>query len=402
MRYNILLYGATGFSGQLIAAEGKAMGMSSALPAGEFRMILAARNQKKLREVADKNGMPFRCFGLDDVGEIVKRLDGIDVIINAAGPFAATAERLAKAALQAGCHCVDINGEVDVYRKLDDLGRDAALRRIAIVSGAGHVAAASDILLDAALQFLLQNQRIAKTNDLGAVRIALSPSIDFTRGSARTVARSLREQVIVIRKGPVEGKLEEQMVVWHEPIGKLERSFDFGRLAGDGDEQPEKGPRIASAANLIDTLIAQYTVLRHSLCAQAIESYMQMNTAGRIAFQLGGMFASLSTFPLIRILTEAQLSFLPEGPTTEELDKARSVVVLEIENAYRTRLIDWRWETPNVYQFTAQLVVAVARNIAPGKIIGWVTPAHALGLTLAALQKPLDGLRNTSLEVRMV
>jgi hypothetical protein len=61
----------------------------------------------------------------------------------------------------------------------------------------------------------------------------------------------------------------------------------------------------------------------------------------------------------------------------------RHLVLLEIEDIYRNRLIDWRWETPNVYQFTAQLVVAIARKVAENKDgkRGWVTPADAMSLT---------------------
>src|SRR6185295_9007995 len=107
MRYNVLLYGATGYSGGLIATEGKERGMSTR-DGCNFQMILAARNGTEVRKVAEENRMEYRVFGLDDPGEVSRRLDDIDVVINAAGPFAFTAERLAKAALKAGCHYVDI------------------------------------------------------------------------------------------------------------------------------------------------------------------------------------------------------------------------------------------------------------------------------------------------------
>ncbi|MGH9676328.1 MAG: saccharopine dehydrogenase NADP-binding domain-containing protein, partial [Candidatus Acidiferrum sp.] len=143
MSYNILLYGATGYSGRLIAAEGKAMGMSRQNARGDCGMILAARDGAPLRAVAEESGMEFRVFGLDGRDEVLRQLDGIDVVINAAGPFAFTAESLLKSALEKRCHYLDINGEVDVYRMLDDFGFIAAQREVAIVSGAGNYAAAS-------------------------------------------------------------------------------------------------------------------------------------------------------------------------------------------------------------------------------------------------------------------
>ena len=161
MSYNVLLYGATGYSGGLIATEGKERGMSKQ-DGGNFKMILAARNGTELRRVAEKNCMDYRVFGLDDRHEVRKRLDGIDVVLNAAGPFAFTAERLLNAALAMGCHYVDINGEVDVYMKLDDFGREATQRGVAIVSAAGDTAGTSDILLDVALKQLFAGKRLEK------------------------------------------------------------------------------------------------------------------------------------------------------------------------------------------------------------------------------------------------
>ena len=401
MGYNILLYGATGYSGRLIAAEGKVMNMSGAQGGEKYQMILAARDLKNLREVSKKYSMPFRCFGLGNPVQLKQHLEDMHVVINAAGPFAFTAERLAKAALEVGCHYVDINGELDVYRKLDDLARAAAQRKIAIVSGAGHIAASSDSLLDVALQELKTKKRVKDGEELGAVRVAMSSLGDFSRGSAQTIARSLREEVIVIRSKPVEGKSAEKMVIWHEPFGKLERMFDFGQFPLDDGRPQATCHGIGSAVNLIDTLTARLTVSRHCLCSRTIESYLQMGAAGRVALQVGSTFASLSSLPLVRGMTKMALASIPDGPSAESLAQERNAVVLEIEDVYCTRLIDWRWEIPNVYQHTAQLVVAVSRGIASGDKIGWVTPSDALSLNLRDFEKPEGALRDTKLEKRV-
>jgi saccharopine dehydrogenase (NAD+, L-lysine-forming) len=393
---NILLYGATGFSGGLIAAEGKARGMSKKESTSGCRMTLAARDAGRLRAVAEKNDMDFRVFGLDHVEDIRRSIDGFDVVINAAGPFAFTAPPLAEAALEARCHYVDINGEIDVYRNLDDLALKASQRGIAMVSGAGSSAGASDVLLDHALARLVDARELEAKAELGSVRIAVSQSMDLSRGSALTAARLLREQVVVVRKGQIRdfaGDPRQQPVVSHEPVGKIERMFDFG-LSSEPNEKLKKGDqsrsrgarlRIASAANLIDTLTAKNTIARRKLRASSIESYVEMGTLNRIAYQFAGMLSPFASLPLARAAIEVPLSLLPEGPTQQELTQQRHLVVLEIEDPYSRRLVDWRWETPDVYQFTAQLAVAAAFGVAAIRPndkdnTGWVTPAHALRL----------------------
>jgi len=397
---DILVYGATGFNGGLIAAEGKVRGMTRW--GNDCRLTLAARDGAELRQVAEKNDMDFRVFSLDSRSEILKKLDGFGVVINAAGPFASTAKALANAALEARCHYVDINSEIDVYRNIDDLGPKADQRGVVMVSGAGSSVAASDVLLDLALSKLLHRDLVSADKPLGAVRIAMSQSMNITRGSAASIARSLREQVAVVRVDPAVNspKLEEQMRASHEPVGKLERAFDFGPRPGDSepvkrteDGRPKQGRlRIASAVNMIDTLTAKHTLVRNGLKADTIESYMEMGCLGRIAYQAGGRLSPFTSLPWVRAITAAQLSLLPDYLTQSELDQDPHVVVLEIEDRFRRRLVDWRWKAPNVYQFTAQLAVGIASTVAPPRALkGWVTPAQALGTIPLRADKSLAG-----------
>jgi len=386
MSFNILLYGATGFSGRLIAA--RASSQMAAKPYGSCRMILAGRNGAELRKVAADTKMPFRTFSLDNPVAVDRALDGVDLVLNAAGPFAFTALPLARAALRAGCHYVDINGELDVYRALDDFAEKAYRLGIAMVCGAAASAGASDVLLDIVLKELGTKGTLAADAELGAVRIAMVQTPDFSRGSAAAALLLLREQVLVVRKGVADdgrGGQRQQMVFWHEPVGKLERTFRF--RAGPRDQgrpgDAKGGPRIASAANLIDTPTARRTVDRNGRVAHAIESYVETGPYGRIAYQVGGMLSPLLALPGAKQWIRMQTSLLPEGPRPEEL-RTNHACVLEIEDVHRKLLAQLRLVTPNVYVLTAQIAVEVACEVARSKdpaIRGWVTPAQALGLT---------------------
>src|SRR5439155_4505951 len=62
-----MLYGANGYTGQLIAAEAARRGL---------KPILAGRNEPAVRAVADRHGLEARVFTLDHLAEIAHELEG--------------------------------------------------------------------------------------------------------------------------------------------------------------------------------------------------------------------------------------------------------------------------------------------------------------------------------------
>jgi short subunit dehydrogenase-like uncharacterized protein len=389
MTASILLYGATGFSGRLIieefmyqvkrARESDSVGVP-------VRLVIAARERAKLEEIADMYGLEYRAFALDDQDIIERGLSDIDVVINAAGPFALTAQALATSALKARVHYVDINGEVDVYQRLDDFATKATNRNCALVCGAGCSATASDLLVDRALATLRGTMQLDEPAELGAIRIAMKRPVDFSRGSAQTAWRSIREQVTVVRDVEVKrGKsVRREMRATHEAVGRLERTFDFAeRPQKKEDGELPRGLRIATAVEAIDTLTAQRTAKRRGFLAHCIETYMDMDAGGRLAYQVGALTAPIAAMTWVRELANFQISFLPPGPTETEREAQTHVVLLEIEDVFREKVVEARFETPNAYQFTAQVVIAIARRLASDResdppLIGWLTPSQVL------------------------
>jgi short subunit dehydrogenase-like uncharacterized protein len=415
MNHTVLLYGATGYSGRLIAAEGARTGMAKAEDVPGYQMILAGRDGREVAKLASALAMDHRVFGIDDRATVVRGLSDIDVVINAAGPFALTADHLAKGALAAGCHYVDINGETDVYMKLDDLGRHAAHRERALVVSAGHTAAASDMLLDVALGELnaagLGPAPARTPAELGAVRIGFSRLTTPSRGSLETLWRSLREQVRVVRlaePAKLNGARSKEHVIWHEPIGKLERVFDFSDRFADNEERaqvteehaPDSQGEVGSAANLVDTLTARLNVERHNFAAHRIESYVEVGTIGRLTYQFGPLLTPLAAMPWARDLARLQFDALPSGPTPRERRQETHVIVLEIEDVFQELLLHWAWHTTNTYNFTARVVVEVAKRVAAGDRYGWLTPAEVLQPTKDDLCGGIEYLRGCALDER--
>lgn len=382
MSKTVLLYGATGFSGRLIAALACDRWRDSP---ELFRLELAGRSSAELKTLAGKLGVRFRVFALDEPIDVERGLEGVFAVINAAGPFDFTAEPLAKAALRAGAHYVDIAGETDVYKCLDDLGYSARQRHLVLVCGAGHTATVSDVMVNAALELL---RDVHKYRELGAIRIALSRVRHISRGSLRTSWRAVREQVLVVRNGglakqsPRDRPDLHNYRVTHVPIGQLERTFDFAESESthDASERKRERRRIACAVNLIDTLTARLTAARYMDRVERIESYLEVSGGGRLALQWGALAAPLLSIPGARALAQRQFDLLPEGPSEAEREEDRHCVVLEIDDIFGQTVIDWCMETPNPYDFTATCVLSVVEQLKGEVSPGWRTPAEVLGL----------------------
>lgn len=101
-----MIYGAYGYSGELIAREAASRGLAP---------ILAGRSESKLAPLADELGLAHRTFGLDDPGAVAERLEDVDIVLHCAGPFSATAPPMIEACLAAGSHYLDITGEIGVF-----------------------------------------------------------------------------------------------------------------------------------------------------------------------------------------------------------------------------------------------------------------------------------------------
>jgi len=123
-----LLYGATGYTGRLIARRAVALGI---------RPVLAGRSTAKVVPLAAELGLEHRVFGLDEPAAVRRGLDGVDSVAHCAGPFVRTALPMATACVETGTGYLDITGEIDVFESLHAMGGRAASAGITLLPGAG-------------------------------------------------------------------------------------------------------------------------------------------------------------------------------------------------------------------------------------------------------------------------
>ena len=117
----ILIYGATGYTGRLIAKAASERGA---------RPILAGRNLDKVKMVAQPLGLSARAFDLGDPARIDAAIKDVSVVLCAAGPFSATSRPVADACLRNRVHYLDITGEIDVFEALAARDAEAKARGV--------------------------------------------------------------------------------------------------------------------------------------------------------------------------------------------------------------------------------------------------------------------------------
>ena len=334
MTQKVLIYGATGRTGRLITAEAKAIGLD---------VILGGRSPRNLEALSNVLGLPWRSAPVESERALREALDGIAVVVNAAGPFMATAEAIVEACLDTGTDYLDVTGEIAVVRALEELDGEAQDRGITVVPAVGFSALAGDFLAAHVSEWVDDAQRL---------RIAISQVPRLSGGSVKTVMASARNYVLVVRDGQLA----------RIPIGRMEREFAFN-LEGD--------TAIGTAANLVETLAAY-----RSTGVRNIESYVAAGLGARMMQQIGGWLAPLTSFPPVNTLLEASAELLAGSGVGA--NDAEVTVLVEAEDPWR-RVAAAFLEIDDPYRFTARAAAAAAQILLQGNAApGLRSPAEAL------------------------
>ena len=346
MSGRLLIYGASGFSGKLIAAQAKDFGNE---------VILAGRTPDRLQSLAESLHLPWRIARLDDPQSLDHVLSDINVVLHAAGPFHKTARPMLQACLRKNIHYLDVTGELTVFQDLHRFDAEARSRGVMVMPGVGFVLLASDCLVA---------HVAAKLPEAQYLRIGFSRPTYFSRGTLKTMLSLVRERVTIRR----EGRLATV------PVGRLERSFDFG-----------EGQSLSTAVNWADVYTAFYTT-----GIPNIEVYAEAPILQRSLYQLGAWWAEPMKLPPWKRILELQSSVWPEGPSAETREGATRVIVAEIEDRWR-RQVSSRLCTPDGYNFTAVAALAVAQRVLNGEYQpGFHTPASVYGPDFVLL---IEGVR---------
>jgi len=330
-----LLYGATGYTGRLVVEEAVRRGLSP---------VLAGRDPEKLARLAGPLGLEARAASLDDPARLARALAGIQVVLNAAGPFSRTAAPLAAACLAAGAHYLDLAGEIAVFADLQSRDGEARRRGILLLPGVGFVVVPSDCLAAHVARRLPSPLWL---------RLAISRAPFLSRGSARTLVE-LIDRGAQIRK---EGRMTSL------PWDRVGRRIDFG-----------DGPRNCLVLSWADAYTAFFTTGIGN-----VEVCVEVSPWEEMGFESGRFYSALLGVPTWKRLLEGPVAMLPEGPSEAERAGNRRTILAVVGDAAGSRAAS-RLVTPDSYTLTAMAAVAavgkVLAGIAPP---GFHTPAGVFG-----------------------
>ena len=163
-RKDWIIYGAYGYTGELVVREAIAQGR---------RQILAGRTEAKLKPLADKYDLPMRAFSIN---EAVEHIEGAGTLINCAGPFEITAEPMMDACLKHGIHYFDITGEIVVFQAAHYRNEQAIKAGVILCPGVGFDIVPTDCLAALLKRALPDATHLELAFDFGTL-----PSMGTTR-----------------------------------------------------------------------------------------------------------------------------------------------------------------------------------------------------------------------------
>jgi short subunit dehydrogenase-like uncharacterized protein len=340
MQQHWMIYGANGYTGELIARHAKDRGLTP---------ILAGRTASKVQPLAEELGLEYRIFPLDDAENIAKQLEGCDLVLHAAGPFIHTARPMMEACLRSRTHYLDITGEIPVFETGAALGEKAARAEIMMMPGTGF-----DVVPTDCMAVFLKEQLLDATH----LQLAFaSQGTRFSRGTALTMTEILGESSAVRQNGKIT----------KVPLGHKAMTVEFA----------DDFKRLVMTIPWGDVSTAYY-----SSGIPNIETYTAVHPKTYRYVKLQKYFGWFLRLPFVKARARKRVLSGPAGPSAEQRKNGRSLVWGRVTNAKGdTRTA--RSIMPEGYTLTALTSIMIVERILKGQAKpGFQTPAKAYGADL--------------------
>ncbi len=195
-----MIYGANGYSGELIAREAARRGLTP---------TLAGRNAEVIEALGEELQLPVRVFALDELADHPEMIADQALVLHCAGPYSATAEPMMQACLKTATHYLDITGEISVFERGQALHSKAIESGIVVCPGVGF-----DVIPTDCIAATLSKQM----PDATSLLLGFDSRSGFSPGTAKTSVEGLG----------LGGRIRQDGQLKTVPLAYEDRKIDFG------------------------------------------------------------------------------------------------------------------------------------------------------------------------------
>ena len=334
-----LLYGANGYTGELIARYAIQYNLHP---------ILAGRKKELIEPLATKLNLPFKIFSLDDTVALHAALKEVKVVIHAAGPFQFTAKQMIEACLQTDTHYLDINGDIAVFELIKTYDAAAKKAGVMLLPGAGFDVVPTDCIA-------LQLKKLLP--DAVALQLAFaSIGGGLSRGTAITMATKAGEGGCARKDGKII----------RTPLGEKGMWVDFG----------------AKRLFVMSIPWGDISTAYFTTGIPDIETYTGISKKMYHVLKLQPLFNWVLRTNVMRNYIKNKIKQKPAGPSDEQRDKAIGFVWGQATNATGKK-VTVRLSGPEGYTLTTHSSLIITQKVLNGNFTtGYQTPAIAYGENL--------------------
>lgn len=337
MSANFLIYGANGYTGELITRYAVDRGL---------KPIIAGRSESAIKALAEHHSLEYRIFALDETEKLYAALNEVATVIHCAGPFSLTSRQMGEACLRTKTHYTDITGEIAVFEACalaDEKAKDAG---IMVMPGVGF-----DVVPSDCLAVHLKNRLTSATH----LTLAFYGMGRISHGTQSTMVMNVGKGGAVRR----DGKIMPVPAAWRT------REIDFGNGV------VKKGVTIPWG---------DVSTAYHSTGIPNIEVYTIAPASALKAMKLSRYLGWLmATGPVQKYL---QSKIPAGGPSDEERAKGKTLLWGEATDDEGNR-VESRMQCPEGYTTTALAALNITEKIIAGNFTpGFQTPAKAYGADL--------------------
>jgi short subunit dehydrogenase-like uncharacterized protein len=330
MKTKLLVYGVLGYTGNLFLEHA----LDKSLP-----LVLGAR-ENVVKNTAQKLGMEYRVFEIDDAQNILPHLSDVKAVVNLANINYGLNRHLIDACIQTRTHYVDLAAEYPDMIEIHNLHSAALSQGVMLMPGAGFNLVTTDIA------GLIASNMLADSTKLS---LGFATFGNASRGTIKSVLR-------------------------------LATETGYSRVAGE--LVPSKP---ASEEHTFRAEGRDYRLINNPVMGDVLTSFISTNIQDITAYSyypwILVQFMKGRLDCLRRFLIRYSHLFFPLGPSEGELRNQHTYSWAQVENQ-RNQKLTVLIKGPQAYVFTVKAIGRILGQIANGNTKPGFTPPSYYGRNL--------------------